>query len=138
MSLEVTSQPQLVLASWLIKPAAAIQHLGRLSLSRVIWMWIASFSSSSFGCLAWSRTKVSSHLRGWWFSHVCSVTADVSNVPIWHASWCPLVWSPALFWFHQCVGLAIVAGIQYTTFDCFSIGRGSFALVSPSRVTVQT
>ena len=49
-------------------------------------MWIASFSNSSLGVLAWSTTVVSSHLIGWWLSHACFASADFSSAPFWQAS----------------------------------------------------
>ena len=44
-------------------------------------MWIAFFSNSSLGVLAWSTTVVSSHLIGWWLSHACFASADFSSAP---------------------------------------------------------
>ena len=43
----------------------------------VICMCMAFFSSSSLCLLAISSIDVSSQLMGWWFSHACSVTADL-------------------------------------------------------------
>ena len=59
---------------------AATQHPGssspasllRRSSAGVIWMWMASLSNSSLGCLAMSTTAVSSHLMVWWSFHACS------------------------------------------------------------------
>ena len=59
---------RLVVPSCLLR--AATQHPGssspasllRHSSAGVIWMWMASLSNSSLGCLAMSTTAVSSHL----------------------------------------------------------------------------
>ena len=59
----------------------------RRSSAGVIWMWMASLSSSSsLGCLAMSTSVVSSHLMVWWSFHACSATADFSRVPFWQVS----------------------------------------------------
>ena len=87
---------RLVVPSCLLR--AATQHPGssspasllRRSSAGVIWMWMASLSNSSLGCLAMSTTAVSSHLMVWWSFHACSATADFSSVPFRQASWCSL------------------------------------------------
>ena len=53
----------------------------RQSPAGILWMWRASFSSSSLCLLAWSSTAVSSHLMGWCLSRACSATADFSSIP---------------------------------------------------------
>ena len=50
----------------------------RRSSVGVIWMWMASLSSSSLGCLAMSTTVVSSHLMAWWFFDLGGCTPATS------------------------------------------------------------
>ena len=99
--------------AWLVESScvlrAATQHPGssnpgsllRRSSAGFIWVWMASLSTSSLGCLAMSTTVVSSHLMAWWSFHACSATADFSRVPFWQVSWCSLGPFPA-FSSHQC------------------------------------
>ena len=92
MSREVRGRPEPAPPCNLLR--VAVQQPGssspasRLNRSSagVIWMWRASFSSSSFGLLAWSTISVSSHLMGCWFSQACSAIADLSTMPLLQAS----------------------------------------------------
>ena len=70
--------------------SSSLVSLLRRSSAGVIWMWMASFGSSSLGCLAMSTTMVSSHLMVWWSFHACSAIADFSRVPFQQASRCSL------------------------------------------------
>ena len=115
---------------------AATQHPGSSSPPSLLrWgccsrMCIASFSNSFLWVLAWSITVVSSHLIGWWFSHACSVRADFSNAPFWHASQCSFILVSSLLTVSPMYFLPQLQGIWYTTLDLFSIPRVSFTLVS--------
>ena len=130
---------QLVESSSLLR--AATQHPGssspvfllRRSSAGVIWMGMVSLSSSSLGCLATSTIMALSHLMAWWSFHVCSVTADFSRVPFRQASWCSLSLVSNLLLVSPMQILPQLRWIRYTTLAFFTIGRGSFTLVSTER-----
>ena len=74
-------------ASWLPPHCDSVQpfntwefpsssSLLRHSPAGVPKMWMASFSRSSSGRLAWLITDVSFQLMGWWLPQACSATAD--------------------------------------------------------------
>ena len=87
MSLEIRGQWGLLLPPYLLitvvqqpgtsSPPSQLKH----SSEGVIWMCRASFTNSSCPLLR-SSTVVSSQWVGWWFSHVCSSTANLSVIPL--------------------------------------------------------
>ena len=60
----------------------------RCSPAVVLWMWMASFSRSSSGRLAWSITEVFFQLMGWRLPQACSATTDFCRDWFRHASRC--------------------------------------------------
>ena len=134
------------LLGWLSPPVSSgqppsiqgAQALLRRSSGGVIWMWMASLSSSSLGCLAMSTTVVSSHLKVWWYFNVCPV---LQTFPWSHAGR-PLgvlsAWSPAFSWSHQCWSCHNCRGFGTLPWVSSPLVEGPSPWSTLSRVTVQS
>ena len=123
-----------------IQQSGSSKPLSRLkrSLSGFVRMFSDSFMTSSMVRLARCRTFVASQRMGWSFVHACSAIADLSVRPFLHASRCSFSLVPSLRLVSPMYTWPQVQGTSYTTFACFSMGRGSFTSVSYTHLTLPT